>query len=258
MEIENQHEIIPYILRHRKIQKLLSTYIDEFNQIAKRNDGYIRTVFNQTQTATGRLSSSEPNLQNLPIRDEEGKKLRKVFISRFENGEIVSADYNQIELRLMAHYSQDENLVRAYKNNEDIHTRTASSIFGIPLSEITPTQRRLAKTVNFGIIYGISDYGLSLSLGTSVAKAKAYIIKYFEVFPRVKEYVGESIELAKERGYASTLFGRIRFIPDLKSENFAMRKFGERVAINMPLQGTASDIIKIAMINVYNKLKENN
>ncbi|MDD4110639.1 MAG: DNA polymerase, partial [Clostridia bacterium] len=256
-ELENQHEIIPYLLRYRKIQKLLTTYVESFSEIAKNNNGYIRTVFNQTQTATGRLSSTEPNLQNLPIRDDEGKKLRKVFISRFENGNIVSADYNQIELRLMAHYSQDQNLISAYEKNEDIHTRTASSIFGIPLNSVTSTQRRLAKTVNFGIIYGISDYGLSQSLGISVAKAKEYITKYFEVFPRVKEYVGESIELAKERGYASTLFGRIRYIPELKSANFSIRKFGERVAMNMPLQGTASDIIKIAMINVNKQLEEN-
>lgn len=258
MELETQHEIIPYLLRYRKIQKLLTTYVESFNEIAKRNNGYIRTVFNQTQTATGRLSSSEPNLQNLPIRDDEGKQLRKVFISRFKNGKIVSADYNQIELRLMAHYSQDINLISAYQRNEDIHARTASSIFETPINSIIPEQRRLAKTVNFGIIYGISDYGLSQSLGTSVARAKAYITRYFEVFPRVKEYIGESIELAKERGYASTLFGRIRFIPELKSENFSIRKFGERVAINMPLQGSASDIIKIAMINVSKKLKENN
>jgi DNA polymerase-1 len=258
MELEHQHEIIPYLLRYRKIQKLLTTYVESFNEIAKKNNGYIRTIFNQTQTATGRLSSSDPNLQNLPIRDDEGKQLRKVFISRFKKGKIVSADYNQIELRLMAHYSQDKNLINAYARNEDIHSRTASSIFGVPMDSITPEQRRLAKTVNFGIIYGISDYGLSQSLGTSVAKAKDYITRYFEVFPRVKEYIGESIELAKERGYASTLFGRVRFIPDLKSENFATRKFGERVAINMPLQGTASDIIKIAMINVSRKLKENN
>lgn len=257
-EIADQHEIIPYILRHRKIQKLLTTYVDSFNEIAKRNNGYIHTVFNQTQTATGRLSSSEPNLQNLPIRDDEGKQLRKVFISRFEGGKILSADYNQIELRLMAHYSQDNNLITAYERNEDIHTRTASSIFGVPLKEIIPEQRRLAKTVNFGIIYGISDYGLSQNLNTSVVRAKAYITRYFEVFPRVKEYIQESIDLAKERGFASTLFGRIRFIPELKSENFSIRKFGERVAINMPLQGTASDIIKIAMINVSKKLRENN
>jgi DNA polymerase-1 len=257
-ELEGQHEIIAYLLRYRKIQKLLTTYTEEFESIATKNDGYVHTIFNQTQTATGRLSSSDPNLQNLPIRDEEGRQLRKVFISRFKNGSIISADYNQIELRLMAHYSQDENLIRAYENNEDIHTRTASSIFGVPIESVTSSQRRLAKTVNFGIIYGISDYGLSQSLGTSVAKAKAYIIKYFEVFPQVKSYLEDSIKLAKERGFASTLFGRVRFIPELKSENFAIRKFGERVASNMPLQGSASDIIKIAMINVHNRLKENN
>lgn len=255
-EIESQHKIVSLILKYRKIQKLLTTYVEEFFKIASKNNGYIRTIFNQTQTATGRLSSSDPNLQNLPIKDEEGRQLRKVFISRFSGGEIISADYNQIELRLMAHYSQDETLVGAYKRGEDIHARTASSIFGVAISDVTPAQRRLAKTVNFGIIYGISEYGLSLSLNTSVKRAGEYMKKYFEIFPRVKEYIGESIELAKEKGYATTLFGRIRFIPELKADNAGIRKFGERVAINMPLQGTASDIIKIAMINVFNKLKK--
>lgn len=256
--LEHHHEIIPLLLRYRKIQKLLTTYVESFRKIAENNNGYIHTIFNQTLTSTGRLSSSEPNLQNIPIRDIEGRQLRKVFISRFEKGNLISADYNQIELRLMAHYSQDENLVGAYKRNEDIHSRTASSIFGLPLESITAEQRRLAKTVNFGIIYGISDYGLSQSLGTSVARAKKYIEKYFEVFPGVKKYINQSVELAKSKGYASTLFGRIRFIPELNSPNFAIKKFGERVAMNMPLQGSASDIIKIAMINIYKKLKEKN
>lgn len=257
-EIELQHPIVPEILKYRKIQKLLSTYVEAFYEIAKQNDGFIRTIFNQTLTATGRLSSSEPNLQNLPIRDEEGKKLRKVFVSRFENGKVVSADYNQIELRLMAHFSQDETMINAFKNNEDIHARTASEIFGIPISSITPAQRRLAKSVNFGIIYGISEYGLSQNIGTSVKKAAEYIKKYFEQFPQVKQYMQSSIEKAKKDGFAKTLFGRIRQIPELKAENGAVRKFGERVAINMPLQGTASDIIKLAMINVFNCLEKEN
>lgn len=257
-EIENQHKIVPEILRYRKIQKLLSTYVEPFYDIAKQNNGFIKTIFNQTQTSTGRLSSSEPNLQNIPIRDEEGKQIRKIFISRFKDGEIVSADYNQVELRLMAHYSQDKTLMEAYKRNEDIHARTASEIFEVPLSSVTPDQRRLAKTVNFGIIYGISEYGLSVNIGTSFYKASEYIKKYFERFPQVKEYINESIELAKEKGFAKTLFGRIRFIPELSSSNNAIRKFGERVAINMPLQGTASDIIKLAMINVYDRLKKEN
>lgn len=256
-DLMHYHEIVPLLLRYRKVQKLLTTYVEPFLNISNENSNYIKTVFNQTLTSTGRLSSSEPNLQNLPIRDPESRQMRKIFVSRFDNGHLISADYNQIELRLMAHYSHDENLLDAYRRNEDIHTRTASSIFELPLQSITSEQRRLAKTVNFGIIYGISDYGLSQNLGTSVSKAKNYIIKYFESFPEVKKYIDESVDLAKSRGYASTLFGRIRFIPELKSSNFAIRKFGERVAMNMPLQGSASDIIKIAMINVYKKLNEN-
>lgn len=257
-EISLQHPIVPEILKYRKIQKLLSTYVEAFYEISKREGGYIRTIFNQTLTATGRLSSSEPNLQNLPIRDEEGKKLRKVFVSRFEGGEVVSADYNQIELRLMAHYSQDKTMIASYKRNEDIHARTASEIFEIPLSAVSANQRRLAKSVNFGIIYGISEYGLSQNLGISVKKAAEYMKKYFERFPRVKEYMNESIELAKSQGYAKTLFGRIRPIPELSADNSAVRKFGERVAINMPLQGTASDIIKLAMIHVSSRIKKEN
>ena len=254
--LENEHPIVSEILKYRKIQKLLATYVDAFLKIAASNGGYVRSIFNQTLTATGRLSSSDPNLQNLPIKSEEGKNFRKIFVSRFENGKLVSADYNQIELRLMAHYSQDETLIASYNRNEDIHKRTASEIFDVALNNVTPLERRLAKTVNFGIIYGISEYGLSVNLNTSVKKAGEYMRKYFERFPRIKEYMQEAVELAKENGFAKTLFGRIRFIPELKSENSPLRKFGERVAINMPLQGTASDIIKLAMINVFNKLKE--
>ena len=255
-KIENLHPIVPEILKYRKTQKLLATYVDSFLKIAGSNGGYIRSVFNQTLTATGRLSSSEPNLQNLPIKSEEGRNFRKIFVSRFENGKLVSADYNQIELRLMAHYSQDETLIASYNRNEDIHKRTASEIFDIAMANVTPVERRTAKTVNFGIIYGISEYGLSVNLNTSVKKAGEYMKKYFERFPRIKEYMQEAVELAKEKGFAKTLFGRIRFIPELKSENSPLRKFGERVAINMPLQGTASDIIKLAMINVFSKLQE--
>lgn len=257
-QIRDQHPIIEEILKYRKIQKLLSTYVEAFYTLATNGDGYIRTVFNQTLTATGRLSSSDPNLQNLPIRDEEGKKLRKIFVSRFEDGEIVSADYNQIELRLMAHYSQDPTLLASYSRGEDIHSRTASSIFAVPLDQVTPLQRRLAKTVNFGIIYGISEYGLSVSLGTSVKNASEYMKKYFEQFPRVKQYMNESIALAEQNGFAKTLFGRRRQIPELSAPNGQIRKFGQRVAINMPLQGTASDIIKLAMIKVSDEIKQKN
>lgn len=257
-EIEQQHPIVSEILRYRKIQKLLSTYVEAFYNITKDGDGFIHTVFNQTLTATGRLSSSEPNLQNLPIRDDEGKKLRKIFISRFDGGRLVSADYNQIELRLMAHYSQDETMIKSYLRGEDIHAKVASEIFNVSLSNVTPAQRRLAKTVNFGIIYGISEYGLSQNIGSSVKQASQYMQKYFERFPQVKSYMNKSVEKAKNLGFAKTLFGRIRKIPELEAENSAVRKFGERVAINMPLQGTASDIIKIAMINVSKVLKEKN
>ena len=258
VQIEDQHEIISQILRYRKVQKLLTTYVEPFSEIAKQNAGYIHSTFSQTQTSTGRLASSDPNLQNLPIRDEEGKHLRKIFISRFKDGNLVSADYNQIELRLMAHYSQDENLLRAYAHGDDIHASTAAYIFDKPISEITASERRVAKTVNFGIIYGISEYGLSQNLNTSVQKAKTYIERYFYTFPGVKRYMNECVETAKKTGYAKTLFGRIRFIPELQSDNKALNKFGERVALNMPLQGTASDIIKLAMTRVYNRLKTEN
>ena len=257
-QIESQHEIVSYILRYRKLQKLLATYVEPFAEIAKYNSGYIHTTFSQTQTSTGRLASSDPNLQNLPIRDEEGKRLRSLFVSRFKDGNLVSADYNQIELRLMAHYSQDENLLKAYEHGDDIHSSTASFIFDKPINDISSSERRVAKMVNFGIIYGISEYGLSQNLQIPVFKAKNYIERYFYTFPGVKKYMETSVEEAKKSGYAKTLFGRVRFIPELNSGNKTTIKFGERVAMNMPLQGTASDIIKLAMTRVYNRFKESN
>lgn len=254
-ELVGQHEIIALILRYRKIQKLFSTYVEAWkNQFAGSN-GVIHTVFNQTLTSTGRLSSSEPNLQNIPVRDEEGKNLRKLFVSKFEGGVIMSADYNQIELRLLAALSGDEKLVDAFKNNQDIHRSTASIIFDIPFEEVTAAQRRDAKAVNFGVVYGISDYGLSQSTGLSRKQAKEYIQKYFEIYPKVKEYMDANVALAKSEGKVKTIFGRIRRIEEMNSSNFAQRLFGERIAMNMPLQGSASDIIKIAMINVANAIK---
>lgn len=254
-ELVGQHEIIALILRYRKIQKLFSTYVEAWkNQFAGSN-GVIHTVFNQTLTSTGRLSSSEPNLQNIPVRDEEGKNLRKLFVSKFEGGVIMSADYNQIELRLLAALSGDEKLVDAFKNNKDIHRSTASIIFDIPFEEVTAAQRRDAKAVNFGVVYGISDYGLSQSTGLSRKQAKEYIQKYFEIYPKVKEYMDGNVALAKNEGKVKTIFGRIRRIEEMNSSNFAQRLFGERIAMNMPLQGSASDIIKIAMINVANAIK---
>jgi DNA polymerase-1 len=212
----------------------------------------------QRTTSTGRLSSREPNLQNLPIRDEEGKVLRKMFSSSFKNGTIISADYNQIELRLMANFSEDENMVADYLGGKDIHTATASKIFGVDISEVTSNMRRVAKSVNFGIIYGISAFGLSQNINSSVKEADAFIKKYLEIYPKVKQYGEECVKFSQTNGYAKTLMGRIRHIADINSNNHTVRGFAERVAKNMPLQGSASDIIKIAMIKVYNRIKNEN
>ena len=254
-ELASLHPIVPLLIRHRKLQKLNSTYIEPYREIVKCGD-IIHTIFNQTLTATGRLSSSEPNLQNIPVRDEQGKLLRKLFISRFQNGKIMSADYNQIELRLLAHYSEDEVLISAYKDGKDIHTLTASQIFGVPIEEVSSSQRRNAKAVNFGIIYGISDFGLAQNVNISVKEAKAYIDKYFENYPSVKRFMQSNVEFAKQNGFIRTMLNRIRKIPELNSPMYQTRQFGERIAMNMPLQGSASDIIKIAMIKVQKALKD--
>ncbi len=256
-EIVDKHEIVPYIIRYRKIAKLISTYLDGMLNFV-HSDGKIHTTFMQRTTSTGRLSSREPNLQNLPIRDDEGRALRKMFASSFEDGCIVSADYNQIELRLIANFSGDENMIADYLSNKDIHTATASKIFNVSLSEVTPKMRRVAKSVNFGIIYGISAYGLSQNIHTSPKEAGEFIKKYMEIYPKVKAYGEQCVELAREKGYATTLMGRIRHIPDINSRNFTVRSFAERTAKNMPLQGSASDIIKIAMIRVYDRFKREN
>lgn len=256
--IMDQHPIIEKVLRFRKIEKLQSTYIEPFLELAEKDTHLIHTIFNQTLTSTGRLSSSEPNLQNIPVRDDEGKLLRKIFISRFENGEIITSDYSQIELRLVAHFSQDKKLLDAYKNNIDIHTQTASDIFEVPINFVNDKMRRDAKAVNFGIIYGISDFGLAQNIGVARQEAKLFIDKYFETYVGVKSFMTASVEKAKELGYVTTLFGRKRNIEELKSENAVTRMFGERAAMNMPLQGTASDIIKIAMVEVYKEFEKQN
>ena len=248
--------LVDDILTYRKFAKLKNTYIDVYEKLIKESGDIIHTTFNQTLTSTGRLSSSEPNLQNIPTRDDYGKNLRKIFVSKFEGGKIISADYNQIELRLLADMSGEEDLIKSYNEGKDIHSLTASQIFNVPISEVTPNQRREAKAVNFGIIYGISDYGLSQNIKTTRDKAKRYIASYFERYPKVKEFMNNNVVFAKEHGYAVTKFGRIRKIPELSASKYFTRSFGERVAMNMPLQGTASDIIKLAMIAVTNKLKE--
>ena len=250
--------LVDDILQFRKFAKFKNTYIDVYKRLISEHGDIIHTTFNQTLTSTGRLSSSEPNLQNIPTRDDDGKNLRKIFVSKFEGGKIISADYNQIELRLLADMSGEEELIKSYKEGRDIHSLTASQIFDVDIDKVTPLQRREAKAVNFGIIYGISDYGLSQNIKITRERAKNYINSYFTRYPKVKEFMDRNIAFAREKGYSVTKFGRIRKIPEISSSKYQTRTFGERVAMNMPLQGTASDIIKLAMIRVEELLKENN
>ena len=252
--LQEQHPIIDKILRYRKVSKIRSTYIDGL--LPYVDEDKIHTTFIQTATATGRLSSREPNLQNVPVKDDESKELRRLFTSSFEGGKIVSADYSQIELRLVAHFSKDQHMLNSFNTNQDIHATTAGRIFGVATEDVSSRMRSMAKSVNFGIIYGISEFGLAKNIKISNKEAKDFIARYFELYPSVKEYMDNNVTVAKEKGFASTLMGRIRYIPELSSSNYNLRLFGERVAMNMPLQGTASDIIKIAMINVYEKMKE--
>lgn len=254
-KIKDEHPIVNVVQSIRKISKLLGTYIEGFRPLIA-DGNLIHTKFNQTLTSTGRLSSSEPNLQNLPVREDDGKEIRKMFVPTKDL--LVSADYSQIELRLLAHFSGDENLINAFNNREDIHTMVAQEIFGIPAELVNANMRRMAKAVNFGIIYGISEYGLSQNLGISAVQARQYIARYFESYPKIKAYLNSSVEFAKQNGYVMTITGRRRQIPEVSSSNYQLRTFGERAAMNMPLQGSAADIIKIAMINVAKKLKEEN
>lgn len=253
--LEDEHQIVPLILKYRQLQKLYSGYIEGFRPLIDKRTGLIHTVFNQAITSTGRLSSKEPNLQNIPVREDEGKEIRKFFIPRTADGVLVSADYSQIELRLLAHYSGCSELIQAFCENRDVHAITAAQLFGIDVSEVTETQRRSAKAVNFGIIYGMSEYGLSKSLKIPVKTAAEYIKRYFETYPAIKEYINKNVEFAKKNGYVSTAWGRRRVIPEINSPNYNLRSFGERAAMNMPLQGTAADIIKKAMIKVFARLK---
>ena len=250
------HPIVAKILEYRQLTKLKSTYADGL-AVYIGKDGRIHGKFNQTVTATGRLSSTEPNLQNIPVRMELGRLIRKVFVPQ-EGCVFVDADYSQIELRILAHCSGDEQLIRAYREARDIHRMTASQVFHTPFDEVTDLQRRNAKAVNFGIVYGISSFGLSQDLSITRKEAAQYIEHYFETYPGIKKFLDDSVAHAKEKGYAVTLFGRRRPVPELKSSNFMQRNFGERVAMNAPIQGTAADIIKIAMIGVNEELKKRN
>ncbi len=249
------NEIVQLVLRYRTVQKLHSTYIEGFRPIIV--NGKVHTTYNQSNTATGRLSSANPNLQNIPIRTDEGKELRKLFTAS-EGHVLIDADYSQIELRLLAHFSGCKELIQAYCDNQDIHAITASQVFEVPLNEVTPTMRREAKAVNFGIIYGISAFGLATDLNISAKKAQTYINRYFETYSDVQTYMQNNVQTAKEKGFVTTLLGRRRVINEIKASNHNVRAFGERAAMNMPLQGSSADIIKIAMINVAKKLKDGN
>lgn len=256
--LEDAHPIVPLILKHRQAQKLYSTYIEGFKPLIEKDTGLIHTSFNQTVTATGRLSSKEPNLQNIPVREEQGRELRKFFIPRDNEHILVGADYSQIELRLLAAFSQCPALVKAFNSGIDVHATTASKVFGVELDKVTSQMRTSAKAVNFGVIYGISEYGLAKNLKISASEAKRYITSYFNEYPEVKNYMDKNVDFAKENGYAVTLLGRKRQIRELSSSNYNLRQFGERVAMNMPLQGSSADIIKLAMIGVSKRLKKEN
>ncbi|EGL82123.1 DNA polymerase I [Caldalkalibacillus thermarum TA2.A1] len=251
-----QHEIVSKILDYRQLVKLQTTYIEGLLKEINEQTGKVHTTFQQTITATGRLSSTDPNLQNIPIRLEEGRKIRQAFVPSREDQVILAADYSQIELRILAHLSQDQGLVEAFRQGEDIHTKTAMDVFHVKRDEVTPLMRRQAKAVNFGIIYGISDYGLSQNLNISRKEAKAFIERYFASYPGVKAYMDQIVKKAREDGYVTTLLHRRRYIPEINSCNFNLRSFAERTAMNTPIQGTAADIIKKAMVEIAERLKE--
>ncbi len=254
-KLQNDYEIVRNVLRCRHLQKLLSTYIEGFRPLIGSADKLVHTNFNQILTTTGRLSSANPNLQNIPVRDDEGRELRKLFVARAENRVLVDADYSQIELRLLAHFSGCKELIEAYNRGEDIHALTASQVFGVPIDRVDAQMRRAAKAVNFGIIYGISDFGLASNLNISAKQAREYIRAYFERYSDVKKYMDANVAFAREHGYVTTLLGRKRVINEIRSSNFNIRSFGERAAMNMPLQGSSADIIKIAMVNISRRLK---
>lgn len=250
------HEVVEKILDYRQLAKLQSTYVDGLLKVIRKNTGRIHTRFHQALTATGRLSSSEPNLQNIPIRLEEGRKLRQVFEPTYDDWIIFAADYSQVELRILAHLSGDEALIDAFQQGMDIHTRTASDVFEVPIDEVTSLMRRQAKAVNFGIVYGISDYGLAQNLNIPQKEAKRFIEEYFRKFPGVQRYMEDIVAGARSQGYVTTLMNRRRYLPDIHSRNFHLRSFAERTAMNTPIQGTAADVIKVAMVHIDEALSQ--
>ena len=256
--LANDNEIVRDILEWRQMVKLQSTYIDALPNQVDAKTGRVHTDYMQTVAATGRLSSNNPNLQNIPVRTERGRLIRKAFIARDENHTLVSADYSQIELRVIAALSGEENMIAAFKNNEDIHKSTASKVFNVSLEEVTREQRSYAKTVNFGIIYGVSAFGLSNQTNLSRSESADLIEAYYKSYPQLKSYISDQVDFARDNGYVQTVLGRRRYLKDINSQNAIVRGGAERNAVNAPIQGSAADIIKIAMINIHNKLKSEN
>jgi DNA polymerase-1 len=255
-ELAPQHEIVAQILRYRELTKLKSTYVDALPRLVNPRTGRVHTSFNQTVTATGRLSSSEPNLQNIPIRTELGKLIRKAFVAGGPGRVLLGADYSQIELRVLAHISQDEHLLGIFATDQDLHTHTACEIFGVSPGEVSSEMRRLAKVVNFGIPYGISPQGLAQGMGVAVTEARRFMDAYFERFPGIRGYIEEIVEKARRDGFVTTVLGRRRYLPDLHAQSRQVREFAERTAINTPIQGSAADIIKLAMLLCRTRLRE--
>ena len=256
-ELAEEHEIAQLLMDYRQLVKLKSTYLDSLEPLVHPTTGRIHTSFHQTATATGRLSSVNPNLQNIPVRTEEGRRIRRAFIAGLPDYVLLAADYSQIELRILAHMAGDHAWISAFRSGADIHSRTAAEVFGVEIGEVTPALRDAAKAINFGIIYGISSFGLARGTNLTRQQAQAYIDRYFAKYAGVKAYLDETVEEARKRGYVTSLFGRRRYLPDITSRRWALRNFAERAAMNAPIQGTAADIIKMAMVAVEEKIRVN-
>jgi len=256
--LAKDHEIIKDILNWRSLQKLLNTYVDALPKEVNPHTGRVHTIYNQAVAATGRLSSNHPNLQNIPIRTPRGQEVRKAFVPKNEDFVLMAADYSQIELRIIASLSQDPNMMDAFKNKEDIHASTAAKVFNVPLSEVTREQRSNAKTVNFGIIYGVSAFGLSNQTDLTRTESKELIETYYKTYPQLRKYIADQVNFARENGYVETVLGRRRYLKDINSRNQVVRGAAERNAVNAPIQGSAADIIKIAMLNIHKRMLEEN
>ncbi|HPI32793.1 MAG TPA: DNA polymerase I, partial [candidate division Zixibacteria bacterium] len=254
-ELAALHELPARILDFRQLTKLKSTYVDALPKLVDGRTGRVHTSFNQTIAATGRLSSTDPNLQNIPVRTDEGREIRKAFVPRDEGHTLLVADYSQIELRILAHMSEDSTLIEAFRRGEDIHARTAAEVYGVEIGQVTPEQRRAAKTANFAVIYGVTAYGLAAQSALDVGQAKAFIATYFERYPGIRRYLEATKEFARARGYVTTMFNRRRTIREINDRNVNVRQFAERAAINTPIQGTAADMIKKAMIRIHGRLR---